>query len=138
MSTPSYVLKRVSSTSQGTFGVLLDPDGSPICVTLEDPWKNNEVGRSCIPEGTYECAPHTGTKYKDVWLVKDVPGRSAILIHQGNTQEDTRGCILVGRRFGRLGRKMAVLDSVSALNTLRGVLPQAFSLRIEGLHVLHK
>jgi hypothetical protein len=31
--------------------------------------------------------------------VREVPGRSAILVHRGNFVSDTEGCILVGRGF---------------------------------------
>jgi hypothetical protein len=31
--------------------------------------------------------------------VQDVPGRSEILFHKGNIDDDSRGCIVVGEQF---------------------------------------
>lgn len=124
-------LKRISYSDRGTFGVLLK-DKIPLCLTLEDPWKDNKKNVSCIPEGKYKCVPHNGTKYKNVWRIKNVIGRSAILIHAGNTENDTEGCILVGQSFGRLGDKVAVLNSQNTLAQLRGVLPDHFEIVITG------
>lgn len=104
-----------------------------LCNTLEDPDNNNLVGNSCIPEGTYKVVPHNGTRYKNVWRLEDVPGRSAILIHQGNTLNDTRGCILVGRRTGTLKGLPAVLESRAALDLLRKTLPKTFTLTIRSI-----
>ena len=64
--------------------------------TLELPWKNNERGISCIPEGVYECKPFPSHRFGMTWEVTRVPDRSAILFHKGNYPKDTRGCILVG------------------------------------------
>jgi hypothetical protein len=65
--------------------------------TLERPWKGNARGISCIPIGVYPVivAPsdHFG---RPMPHLLDVPGRSDILIHPGNTVADIRGCILVG------------------------------------------
>lgn len=126
----SYRLTRTSYTPQGTFGVLHDLNGLPLCLTLEEPWKDNERKISCIPTGVYRCVPHTGGKFKNVWRLENVKGRDAILIHAGNTLKDTEGCILVGARFGSLNGKPAVLDSVNALNHLRQELPKEFDLEI--------
>lgn len=122
-------LKRVSSTEKGTFGVLLK-DKIPLCVTCEDPWKDNQKQISCIPEGTYKVIPHSGEKFKDVWEVTGVKDRSAILIHQGNTVLDTHGCILVGSSFTSFGSLPGIGGSRDALNFLREILPKSFTLEV--------
>lgn len=126
-----FDLVRVATGPGGTFGVLCE-GGIPLCVTCEDPWNNNAVGKSCIPAGTYGVVPHDGEKYKDVWRLENVKGRSAILIHAGNTINDTQGCILVGRSFTMFADLPAILDSRDALELLRKELPDKFTLRIRG------
>ena len=83
--------------------------------TLENRWRGNEPRVSCIPAGTYEMVPGFFNRggYA-VWEELDVPGRSHILFHVGNTEKDTLGCPLVGRKVGVLGGKIAVLDSRTA------------------------
>ena len=123
-------LIRVSYNAYGTFGVLLK-DGVPMCVTLEDPWNYNKKNISCVPTGSYECIPHNGHRYKDTWVLKGVPKRTAILFHIGNTQKDTEGCILVGQRFGTLDEQPAILGSKPAMAILREVLPNSFKITIK-------
>lgn len=71
--------------------------------TLELPDLNNdgivgnETRASCIPVGIYKVVKHTSPKFGKCFWVKDVPGRSAILIHPGNYHYHTLGCILVGK-----------------------------------------
>ena len=127
---PPVILHRAMTGPEGTFGVLI-VEGKPLCVTCEDPWNDNKKGESCVPTGLYECVRHNGTRYRNVWEVTHVPGRSAILIHSGNTIRDTRGCILVGYGFGRIDKLPAVTESISALQTLRSRLPETFMLKIE-------
>ena len=124
------ILKRFRSDAQGTFGEL-SMNGKHLCYTCEDPWNDNKPGESCIPAGGYDCVPHSGTLYKNVWEVTKVPGRSAILIHNGNTIRDTRGCILVGDTLGEVDHLPAVLNSRNTLDLLRGRLPGSFYLQIE-------
>jgi len=125
-------LIRLSKTKEGTFGALV-VYGYPQCWTLEDPDNENKKGASCIPEGIYKVEPHSGQKYQDVWILKDVPNRDAILIHNGNTIKDTQGCILVGSKFGFLEGLPAVLDSNYALRQLRDRLPKNFNLTIRSV-----
>jgi hypothetical protein len=122
-------LIRACTNDHGTFGVLT-VDNFVQCVTIEDEWLGNSSGISCIPEGTYKVVPHNGTKYQGVWRLENVPGRSAILIHAGNTEDDTRGCILVGTRFGMLKGKHAILESGVALSMLKLRLPKEFTITI--------
>jgi len=122
-------LLRTASNEDGTFGTF-NIDGQPICVTLEETWLNNQRRISCIPAGEYECEKYSGTKYKDVWIVKEVPGRTAILLHWGNTELNTAGCLLFGRNFSKFGSKWGIGRSREAFEILRKVLPDKFTLTI--------
>lgn len=101
--------------------------------TLEEPWKNNEKKISCIPSGVYECATHNSIKFSEVWKLENVPERTAILIHSGNTTDDIEGCILVGLDHGMLNKKRAVLRSRDALAVLRAAIGahNSFQLTID-------
>lgn len=102
-------LVRYESSDNGTFGFLVFDSNRPLH-TLEEPWKNNQRNISCIPEGTYVVKKREDSK----WQIMDVPNRSGILIHVGNTLEDIEGCILVGLNRGYLGEVSAVLMSKPA------------------------
>lgn len=69
------------------------------CFTIELDWKNNKRNESCIPAGFYAIEDHYSQKFKNVLLVKDVPNRDGILLHKGNSYENSRGCILPVRRI---------------------------------------
>lgn len=77
------------------------------CYTLELPWRNNERGRSCIPEGTYDLRVResevvhrtTGGEFQEGFEIVGVPFRTWIMVHPGNWAKDTNGCILVGKQF---------------------------------------
>ena len=55
--------------------------------------------------------------------VVGVSGYSGVLIHSGNTENDTDGCILVGN--GRGTDKMPILDSRAAINKLFEIVEEA-------------
>jgi len=69
--------------------------GGNTCDTLERP--NVDPEHACIPKGTYRVqmmmSPHFGVVLPHIM---DVPGRSDILIHWGNTVADSHGCVLAG------------------------------------------
>jgi hypothetical protein len=106
-------LVRVTEHNGATLGVLTI-DGMAEMLTLEDPWHLNERNISCIPEGRYKIKPNNSPKFGKTYIVDDVPERSHILIHSGNTPKDTHGCILVGLQYGELNDMPAVLASRSA------------------------
>lgn len=88
-------LNRIWFTPLSTGGELAI-DGVPQCKTLELP-NNNGLPGSCIPAGTYTVASVYSNHFgRDMPMLVDVPGRTTIEIHWGNTWHDTRGCILVG------------------------------------------
>ncbi len=104
-------LKRIASNEDRTFGVLLDNDNDPFAVTLEDPWKGNKVNVSCIPADKYICKKRFSPKFGDTYEVTNVEGRTHILFHKGNTEQDTHGCILIGESFDYLGGDPAIINS---------------------------
>lgn len=104
------LLQRLVYREDGTPGVLLDlgagaPQDSPepFALTLEPPWRDNAVGRSCIPVGQYTCRRVQSPKFGNTFEITDVPGRTHVLFHKGNTEDNTEGCVLVGEEFARWG-----------------------------------
>jgi len=96
---------------------LLFIDGIFECYTLEDQYQAVKVmHETCIPEGTYNIQfRRTGgfhAKYKERYgsghygmlHLQDVPNFTYILIHAGNTDEHTSGCLIVGETQQDLDR----------------------------------
>lgn len=108
-------LERFAYTPHGTFGRIMLPEFE--CFTVERPWLDNKRRQSCIPEGTYELVlgMYNRGGYPAYELM-DVPDRSLIKIHVGNTMDDIVGCIAPGKALGFLERKWAVSSSRKAFN----------------------
>ena len=92
---------RYKSNQQRTFGRLYI-DGHLECFTCEDAFHAKKIpGKTRIPAGSYRIemrySPKFSPKYKHemLWL-RDVPNFEYVLIHKGNTENDTAGCLLVG------------------------------------------
>lgn len=113
-------LARFASNADYTAGAVM-VRGTPFCVAIELPWRDNQRGVSCIPAGDYTIyTRHTSPGFgKNVWLVMDVPGRSDILWHAANRAAELKGCIAPGTTFGALKGEFAVMQSRDALNRLR-------------------
>ncbi len=95
----NLLLIRDNFTEEATTGELF-LNSEKFCDTLELPWKDNKRSISCIPTGSYEARlrlpRESATRNYIHLIVEDVPNRSYILFHRGNTAKDTRGCILLG------------------------------------------
>ena len=104
-------LFRYSSQGDSTLGLLFKGKNDPkfLCFTIEDEYRAQKVmGETRIPEGTYEIKlrktggfheRYTG-KYPDIHKgmlhLQDVPDFEYVLMHIGNNDDETEGCILVG------------------------------------------
>lgn len=105
--------------------------------TIERPWipsPNHKGGmneKSCVPEGRYIIRPYNSLKFPrsyilvnedlDVYGWTEVErGRSAILIHSGNSVADVIGCIAVGKAHA--ADRRVVLKSRQALDELNSIL----------------
>jgi hypothetical protein len=130
------VLIRQPSSEKQTLGELtLYKNDEKIfsCKTLELAWKDNKRRISCIPAAEYDCVLRNSPKYGNHFHVKDVPGRTWILIHGGNYYSDILGCILVGNAFKDIN-KDKILDVVNSKATLKKLLekaPNGFKLTIK-------
>ena len=108
----SLEVLRNRSGTESTLGILSENgrDGREfLAYTLEDEFREEKVSAETrIPEGTYDVKLRTtggfnnrysqkfGTPWhKGMLHVQDVPGFEYILIHTGNTDENTMGCLLV-------------------------------------------
>lgn len=94
------------------------------CFGLEDPIRDAKIkGIAAIPAGNYKVelrhSPRFSARYghEMLWL-RNVSNFEYILIHPGNTVDDTEGCLLVGSRVGVLKNKIAVLNSTNTYNNL--------------------
>jgi len=102
---------RFSSENDSTNGLLFDvTDGRRfLCYTLEDEHRDvKKYSETRVPAGTYRITLRTvggfhgrylkkyGEMHKGALWVRDVPNFEYILIHTGNTDEHTAGCLLLG------------------------------------------
>lgn len=131
------LLKRIARRDTYTIG-RLSVDGTYFCDTLEDtdrglkqalPASVNKAwkipGRTAIPEGKYRVtlavySPRFGSKQQYAFCrgclprLINVPAFDGVLIHAGNTDKDTHGCILVGKNT-RVGMVTQSLETMKRL-----------------------
>lgn len=98
-------------------------DGKLFCNTLEDTVRDlsNEkkvYGKTAIPYGEYKVVYNWSPKFgRNLPRLLNVPVFEGILIHPGNTADDSAGCILVGRNteVGRLTESRYTSDKLNVL-----------------------
>lgn len=127
-------VKRTFKGASYTIGKLYI-DGQYFSDTIEDAVRNlpaacpdTPKGRSCkckekvyartaIPAGTYKVTMEYSPRFKrELPYLHDVPHFIGILIHSGNTDADSAGCIIVGRNTvkGKVLESRATLDKLIA------------------------
>ncbi len=104
-------------------------NGKHVCYTMEDEYRKVKVpGETRIPAGKYKIKLKTdsskngkylklfGKMHKGMLWLQDVPGFLGILIHIGNTEKDSEGCILVGTEKyesdAKIGNSTAAYQSI--------------------------
>jgi hypothetical protein len=106
-----HLIRLTRTALQPTFGVLVRDDGIPFALTIERPWLDNQRSVSCIPTGTYTAKRHKSPRFGETFQLQDVPGRSEILLHKGNIDDDSHGCILVGEQFNNVRNEDGITAS---------------------------
>lgn len=129
------LVDRFLSDDEATLSrvILFDARGREVfrCYGLEDEFREIKVpGETRIPAGKYSVYLRTeggfhnrysqDRRFRDthrgmLWI-KDVPGFEYILIHVGNYESDTAGCLLVGMEANK--NLMCVTNSVRAYRAL--------------------
>ena len=129
------MLKRKFFGSAYTIGDFFI-DGVFFCNIIEDVVRrlpaacpNTPKGRNCtckervyaetaIPAGTYKVTMEFSPRFKRCLpLLHDVPHFAGILIHSGNTQRDSAGCLIVGFNTvkGMVTNSRATSDKLNAI-----------------------
>ena len=119
---------RYNKESNYTDGMLFI-DKKFECFTLEDEERAVKVwGETCISEGRFKVTLRTvggfNSRYsrkfpsfhKGMLWVRDVPNFEHILIHIGNDDEDSAGCLLVGK--GANSSKNFISQSTDAYKSM--------------------
>lgn len=137
-------LYRYSSQKESTLGVmfLVDPKTLKkefLCYTLEDEYRKNKIyGKTRIPAKQYyvELRKEGGynEKYKKrfneihegMLHITNVPNFNWILIHCGNTDDNTDGCILVGDSSEQNVTKDGFIGS--STNCYKRIYPKILSI----------
>jgi Family of unknown function (DUF5675) len=127
-------LTRMDYLQSGIFGTLIDPESTFAVFSLEHAYAVTPDAVSAstdwepkVPKGSYTCQRGlhqlVGMSHPfETFQLMNVPGHTNILVHPGNHEADSEGCILVG--LDRQG-DTAVLESRAAF--------LAFMKNLEGL-----
>lgn len=116
-------LKRGRPVGNHTPGILTI--GKDQYYTLEDLVRDKKIpGETAIPAGRYEVIINRSTRFKkELPRLLNVPNFEGVLIHSGNTEKDTEGCILPGMDRNEKG----VLRSREAMNFIQPVIQAALN-----------
>lgn len=131
------LLKRQKSTNTQTLGEFtFYQDRIKIifyCKTIELEVDCNKIRDDAIPPGYYDVEKRWSEKYKWHFHIKDVPGRSYILIHNANFSRQLLGCIAVGSSHVDIDKDglTDVTSSRSTLKRMNKILPNEFILKIQ-------
>lgn len=102
----NLTLKRSKFALYGIEGELTDEMGKHVCFTLEHAYEQPDGSyKPKLPPGMYICqrGQHRLASMNnsfETFEITNVPGHTNILIHCGNYNSDSEGCILVGAAFG--------------------------------------
>ncbi|MGD9824381.1 DUF5675 family protein, partial [Desulfobacter sp.] len=126
-------------------------DGKFFCFGLEDEYRVEKVaGETRIPPGTYKIGVRSvggfhgryksrfADIHKGMLHVQDVPNFEYILIHCGNKDEHTAGCLLVGEGAVTTPGDMMITNSAAAYRRLYSkVIDAALMGRLEIIYQDH-
>lgn len=103
------LIRKVDRKINYTLGILYiakkhDTTFTQQCDTLEPQWRDLKtqpkvMGKTAIPKGEYKIVMAPSYKFhRNMPYLLGVPQFEGVMIHPGNTVNDTKGCILVGTK----------------------------------------
>lgn len=125
-------LIRLEESEQGTIGIL-KIDKEVFCFSLEPADRLNKPNESCIPIQQYMCRRVLSPRFGETFMITDVPNRTNVLFHKGNTEDNTLGCVLLGQTVGKLKGQRAILNSGKSFDSFMIAMAgaQTFHLTIK-------
>ncbi len=126
----NMILTNKIKEADGIFGILESEDGDFSCVTLQhayDSGNGNGTYEPKLPTGTYTCQRSQHqllgmAQPFETFQIMNVPGHTNVLIHMGNYNRDSDGCVLVGRRIVPNPDGSGVNMISSSLNTFNALM----------------
>jgi hypothetical protein len=111
---------------------------APICCVIEDAYHPKKIfGKTRIPNGRYQLKKrYEGRIFEKMkqrfgfsWVVEicNVPNYQGILVHPGNSYEDTEGCLLPCEGYHEYRENLIGENSKEAYQTFIAFMQEAFS-----------
>lgn len=98
------------------YGILGSISGAAFeCLSLEHAYQQSDNSyKPKLPDGVYTCVRGTHMLHNlvpfETFEITGVPGATGILLHKGNYNKDSEGCVLLGDSLGA----GCILDSADA------------------------
>ena len=110
----NYCIDKLYINGKYFSDALEDPDrGLTDSMSLEEIKRIKVKGNTCIPYGTYNVTITYSPRFKrNLPLINNVKGFEGIRVHNGNTPQDSSGCVLLG--FNKI--KGQVINSKDTVN----------------------
>ena len=121
----NYCIDKLYIDGKYFSDALEDPDrGLTDTMSLEEIKKIKIKGNTCIPYGTYNVTITYSPRFKrNLPLINNVKGFEGIRVHNGNTPQDSSGCVLLG--FNKI--KGQVIDSKVTVNKFIDIVQEALN-----------
>ncbi len=133
------VVDRFTSDNDATLS-MVTIDGKFECFSTEDEYREEKIaGETRIPAGVYDIGVRTvggfHSRYSNKFpefhqgmlQVLDVPDFEYILIHIGNTDDDTAGCLVVGQNAYTGGELKNGSSTYAYINLYQKVIAAALA-----------
>lgn len=138
-------IKYITATKDTTLSLLTIDGSSYQCFIIEDPIRPKKIKHlTCIPAGRYRIVRRLASRFLDgekgyktrfghifVPELVGVPGFSDILIHIGNTNKDTSGCLLPNYQVNFFSGTILGSRSTDAYKDLYHLILAAFERKEE-------